>query len=125
MDMVVDVTCDRCGRPGWVLQLGPLSGEVIITGGRLPSADGVQYAGVLGGPRAHRFRASRAPGIRPGAVILSADAPGREGCDERQKLVCIGRKHPRYERVVTREKTQRAYADAVADGRTSIRLSEI
>ncbi len=125
MGKMVGVTCDRCGRPGWLLQLGPLSGEAIITGERLPSADGALYAEVLSGPRAHRFGASRAPGIRPGAFILPADAPGREGYDERQKLVCIGRKHPRYERVVTREKIQRAYEDAVAAGRTSIRLSEI
>ena len=59
------------------------------------------------GPRAHRYRADR--GARPGAFILPADAPGI--ITGREKLVCIGRRHPRYERVVTWESAARAYRD--------------
>jgi hypothetical protein len=79
------------------------------------------WARVLRGPGAHRYRA--ASDERAGAFILPAD--GSAGYGTRDKLVCIGRRHPRYERVVTAASAERAYRAAVADGKTSIRLSEI
>ena len=126
---VVTVVCDRCGRPGWQLEIAPLSGEVIAGGARIGAgdrgADGSPYwQRALSGRRAHRYRAGRGPGTRAGAFIIGADAPSGRG-GERDKLVCIGKRHPRYERVVTRESAGRAYRSAVAAGRTSIRLSEI
>ena len=61
---------------------------------------------------------------RPGAFILPADdAPGAHS--GREKLVCIGRRHPRYQRIVTWESAERAYRSAVDAGKASIRLSEI
>jgi hypothetical protein len=78
-------------------------------------------AAILRGPRAHRYRAAQ--GARPGAFILSADGPA--GYGSRDKLVCIGRKHRRHERVITRESITRAYHAAAAAGRTRIRLSDI
>ena len=122
MDTVA-VVCDRCHRPGWRLEVGPASGEVIVNGNRIAGADGSRYwAGVLGGPRAHRYR----PGVgaRAGAFILPAEGP-ETAYGGRDKLVCIGRRHPRYERVVTSESAGRAYRAAVAAGRTRIGLREI
>ena len=72
-------------------------------------------------PRAHRYRADR--GARPGAFILPADGPA--GFTGREKLVCIGRRHPRYQRVVAWESAGRAYYAAVAAGRASVGLREI
>jgi hypothetical protein len=118
----VTVVCDRCNRPGWQLEVSPLTGEVCISGARIAGADGSRYwAAVLGGPRAHRYRAAQ--DARPGAFILPADGPA--GYGTRDKLVCIGRKHPRYERVVTSESAKRAYQAAVAAGLTRIGLREI
>ena len=58
-----------------------------------------------------------------GVFILPADGPA--GYGSRDKLVCIGRRHPRYERVVTSESAERAYHAATAAGRTSIGLREM
>jgi hypothetical protein len=126
----ITVVCDRCGRPGWRLETGAISGEVVIGGNRIDGADGSAYWDrVLRGPRAHRYpprkRAPYAGGGRPGAFILPADDRAAGQFEERWKLVCIGRRHPRYERVVTRESAERAYRAAVAAGHASIRLSEI
>ena len=122
MDTVVAVTCDWCRRPGWRLEVSEMTGEVRIAGAIIAGGDTEPYwAGVLAGPRAHRYRADR--GARPGAFILPADAPGT--ITGREKLVCIGRRHPRYERVVTWESAGRAYHAAVAAGRASIGLREI
>ena len=117
----VTVVCDRCRRPGW--QLVPSgTGGVLIDGARIAGADGSAYwARFLRGPRASRYRA--AGDARPGAFILSADGPA--GYGTRDKLVCIGRRHPRYERVVTSESAESAYRHAVAAGNASIRLSEM
>jgi len=118
----VTVTCDRCGRPGWRLEVSEVSGDVCVDGARISGGDTSSYwAKVLRGPRAHRYRA--AGDGRPGAFILPADGPA--GYGTRDKLVCIGRKHPRYERVVTSDRAGRAYHAAVAAGHASIRLSEI
>ena len=119
---MVTVTCDRCGRPGWRLEVSELTGEVRIDGARIGGGDTEPYwAGVLAGRRAHRYRADR--GARPGAFILPADGPA--GFTGREKLVCIGRRHPRYERVVTWASAERSYRAAVAAGRASIGLGEI
>lgn len=72
-------------------------------------------------PRARRYQAER--GGRPGMFILPADAPGT--IRGREKLVCIGRRHPRYQRIVTWESVERAHRAAVAAGRDRIGLSEI
>ncbi len=99
-----------------------MTGEVYIDGARINGGDESRYwAGVLAGPRTHRYRADRLQ--RPGAFILPADASGP--ITGREKLVCIGRKHKRYQRIVTRESAERAHSAAAAAGRTSIRLSEI
>lgn len=119
----VTVVCDRCRRPGWRLEISEMTGEVRIDGARIGGGDTEPYwAKYLRGPRAHRYQAEAGAG-RPGAFILPADGPA--GYGTRDKLVCIGRRHPRYERVVTRESAVRAYAAAVAAGRASIGLSEI
>lgn len=118
----VTVVCDRCGRPGWRLEVSEVNGEVCIDGTRISGGDTSAYwAKVLRGPRAHRYPA--ASDGRPGAFILQADGPA--GYGTRDKLVCIGRRHPRYERVVTSQSAERAYHAAVAAGRASIRLREI
>jgi len=119
---VVAVECDRCHRPGWHLVVSEVTGDVVIDGARIGGGDGSPYwAGVLGGPRAHRYRA--ASDARPGAFILPADGPA--GYGTRDKLVCIGRRHPRYERVVTSQSAGRAYHAAVAAGRARISMHEI
>lgn len=122
MDTVA-VVCDRCHRPGWRLEVSPMTGEVRVDGARIADGDLSRYwAGVLAGRRAHRYQAQAGAG-RPGAFILPADAPGtRTG---REKLVCIGRRHPRYQRIVTWESIGRAYRAAVAAGRDRIGLREI
>lgn len=118
----VAVVCDRCGRPGWRLEVSPVTGEVSIAGARIAGGDGSAYwAGILASSRAHRYRAGQ--DVRPGAFILPAD--GLAGYGSRDKLVCIGRRHPRYERVVTQQGAERAYAAAVESARSQIRLSEI
>jgi hypothetical protein len=117
----VTVTCDRCGRPGWRLVIR--AGQVFIDGSRINGADGSPYwDSVLRGRRAHRYRTS--PRFRPGAFILPADDPDGP-VTSREKLVCIGRRHPRYERVVTWASAERSYHAAVAAGRASIGLGEI
>jgi hypothetical protein len=119
---VVTVECDRCHRPGWQLVVSEVSGDVVIDGARIAGADGSGYwAGVLDGPRAHRYVVAN--DVRPGAFILPAD--GSAGYGTRDKLVCIGRRHRRYERVVTSESAGRAYHAAVAAGRTRISMREI
>jgi hypothetical protein len=116
----VSVVCDRCRRRGW--QLVRLETGVYIDGNRVGGGDTSPYwAGFLRSRHAHRYRAG--DGARAGAFILPADGPA--GYGTRDKLVCIGRKHPRYERVVTRESAERSYHAAVAAGRTSIGLREI
>jgi hypothetical protein len=118
----ITVVCDRCHRPSWRLEVSPLTGEVCIGGARIGGGDQLPYwAAFLSGPGAHRYRADLLH--RPGAFILPADAPGT--IRGREKLVCIGRKHPRYQRIVTWESAERAYRSAVAAGKASIRLSEI
>jgi hypothetical protein len=77
-----------------------------------------QHTGTRGVPQSTQSGAGR-----PGAFILPADAPG--AIAGREKLVCIGRKHPRYQRIVTWESAERACHAAVAAGRARIRLSEI
>ncbi len=120
----VTVICGRCGRPGWSLEVSDVTGEVVIGGARIAGGDDSPYwARVLRSPSAHRYQADSLPGHRPGAFILPADGPA--GYGSRQKLVCIGRKHPRYERVVTQASAERSYRAAVAAGRTRIGLSEI
>jgi hypothetical protein len=117
----VTVVCDRCGRPGWRLEVSELNGEVVIDGTRLSGADGSRYwSAVLRGRGAHRYPGR---GARPGAFIVPADGPAAFG--SRDKLVCIGRKHPRYERVVTQASAERSYRAAVAAGRTSIGMREV
>jgi hypothetical protein len=121
---VVAVVCDRCHRPGWRLEVGPYSGEVLIDGARIQGHDDEStWAAVLRGPR-HRFNADPPAGTRAGAFILPADGPETD-FGGRVKLVCIGRKHRPHERVVTRDSARRAYHAAVAAGRASIRLGEI
>jgi hypothetical protein len=118
----VTVVCDRCGRPGWSLEVSEISGDVVIDGARINGADGSPtWAARLRSPGAHRYQG--AGGVRPGAFILPADGPA--GYGTRDKLVCIGRRHPRFERVVTSESAERAYRAAAAAGRASIRLGEI
>jgi len=127
----VTVECDRCRRPGWWLEVSPLNGEVCVYGARSPYADGSpSWAAFLSGPRTHRYQAAPAtptaagePKMRPGAFILSADPAG--GYGDRHKLVCIGRKHKQYVRVVTAENVERAYHAAVAAGRDRIGMREI
>ncbi len=114
----VTVVCDRCGRPGWRLEVSEINGDVCVDGARI-GPDDVPLAS-RAGRRAHAYRV---PGERPGAFILTADGPA--GYGTRDKLVCIGRRHPRYERVVTSASAERAYRAAVAAGRTRIRMSEI
>lgn len=117
----ITVVCDRCGRPGWQLVQSE-TGGVFVDGARIGGGDTSPYwAKVLRGPRAHRYPA--ASDSRPGAFILPADGPA--GYGTRDKLVCIGRKHPRYERVITSASAKRAYAAAVEAGRIRIRLGEI
>ena len=119
---VVTVVCDRCHRPGWRLEVSEVNGEVCVDGARINGGDVSPYsAGVLRSRDAHRYRA--ADGERAGAFILPADGPA--GYGTRDELVCIGRKHPRYERVVTSASAERAYRTAVASGRTRIGLREI
>lgn len=102
--------------------MSDVTGEVRVDGARIADGDESRYwAGVLAGPRAHRYRAER--GGRPGMFILPADAPGT--IKGREKLVCIGRRHPRYQRIVTWESAERAYRAAVGAGRDRISLSEI
>ena|SRR6266849_4781262 len=120
---VIKVECDRCHRPGWRLETGPLTGRVRIEGTRVMALDDEQAMADL--LRGQRHRAADPPfSVRPGAVILSADDPQGEHSD-RVKLVWVGRKHPPFGRVVTSESADRAYRAAVATDRTSIRLSEI
>jgi hypothetical protein len=95
---------------------------VHIDGARISGGDTSPYwASVLRSRHAHRYRAG--DGSRAGAFILPAD--GSAGYGTRDKLVCIGRRHPRYERVVTSASAERAYRAAVASGRSSIGLCEI
>ena len=120
---VVVVECDRCQRPGWSLAVSGITGNVAIQGARIAGGDELRYwAGILARPGAGRYRASQ-HGARPGAFILPADAPGTIA--GREKLVCVGRKHKRYQRIVSWESAERAYLAAVASGRDRIRLSEI
>jgi hypothetical protein len=114
----VTVTCDRCGRPGWRLEVSEISGDVVVGGARI-GPDSAPLASRAG----HRAHAYRLPGERAGAFILTADGPA--GYGTRDKLVCVGRRHPRYERVVTSASAERAYRAAVAEGRTRIGLQEI
>ena len=119
----VTVECDRCHRPGWSLEISEITGDVVVSGAGIAGADGSRYwAAVLGGPRAHRYQPDKY-GARPGAFILPADPAG--GYGDRHKLVCIGRRHPRYERVVTAGSAERAYHAAIAAGRDRIGLREI
>jgi hypothetical protein len=119
----VTVECDRCHRPGWWLEVSEATGDVFVDGARIGGADGSRYwAAVLGGPRAHRYQLDE-HGARPGAFVLTADPAG--GYGDRHKLICIGRRHPRYERVITSESAARAYHAAVAAGRDRIGLREI
>ncbi len=74
------------------------------------------------GRHAHSYRIPDPEGTRAGAFILAAYGPG---APYREKLVCVGRKHPRYERVVTPERAARAYYATVAAGRTSIGLADL
>jgi hypothetical protein len=118
----VTVVCDRCQRPGWRLEVSEITGDVVVDGARIGDGDSSpSLASFLRGPRAHRYPA--ASDERPGAFILTADGPA--GYGTRDKLVCIGRRHTRYERVVTSEKAACAYRAAVAEGRTRIGLHEI
>ena len=118
----ITVVCDRCGRPGWRLEVSEINGDICVDGARINGGDISPYwAKVLRGPRAHRYRP--ASDERPGAFILPADGPA--GYGTRDKLVCIGRRHPRYERVVTSDRAARAYRAATAAGKASIRLSEV
>jgi hypothetical protein len=118
---VVTVECDRCHRPGWKLTISELSGDVVLDGARI--GDDLMPLAFRTGPRPHSYRGQ---GSRAGAFILDAAGPGQPvGMGEREKLVCAGRKHPRYERVVNRDRWVRAYFSAIAAGRPSIRLSEI
>jgi hypothetical protein len=116
---VVAVVCDRCKRPGWLLEVGPFSDEVIISGSRF--ADSTYWASFIHSPNAYRYRR---PGEREGTFILTADGPS-DTYGSRNKLVCVGRKHPPYERVVTAARVARAYHDALACGRDHIGLREI
>jgi hypothetical protein len=103
--------------------VGEASGQVIVSGARVAGGDSEPWlVRFLAGPQAHRYRA--APGARAGAFILPAEGPATP-YGGRDKLVCIGRKHPRYERVVTSASAERAYRQALAAGRTSIGLREI
>jgi hypothetical protein len=121
---VVSVVCDRCHRPGWRLEVSPINGEVCVDGARISADDSRYWATFLGGPRAHRHRGGELE--RRGAFILSAyDLGDPAAWGDRHKLVCIGRKHGRYERVITSASAERAYHAAVAAGRARIRLSEI
>ena len=80
----VTVVCDRCHRPYWRLELSEMTSEVRIYGARIADGDLSRYcAGVLRGPRAHRYRADR--GARPVAFILPAGGPAR--FTGREKLV--------------------------------------
>jgi hypothetical protein len=118
----VTVVCDRCHRPGWQLEVSEITGDVVVDGTRIGDGDTSPYwAKFFRSSRAHRYRATGDG--RPGAFILPADGPA--GYGTRDKLVCIGRRHPRYERVVTSERAGRAYRAAAAAGRTSIGLHEI
>jgi hypothetical protein len=117
---VVAVVCDRCHRPGWQLEAGPFSGKVVVSGNRV-GEDMTPLAAQVG-PRPHSYRLRDPEGARAGAFILAAPGPG---APYREKLVCVGRKHPRYERVITRERAARAYHAAVAAGRVSIGLADL
>jgi hypothetical protein len=121
----VTVVCDRCGRPGWQLEISPINGAVIVSGARLPGDDTMALACVAG-PRPDGYRLNGE--TPPGMFILAATGPPTNLAapyGERDKLVCIGRKHKRYARVVTRESAERSYHGAVAAGRSSIGLREI
>ena len=83
-------------------------GHVRLEGPRIAGADTSAYwRQVLTGPGASRYDAgnrtawSAAPGRqRAGAFILDAALPGDYSGD-RNKLVCVGRKHRLYERTVS------------------------
>jgi hypothetical protein len=107
---VVSVLCDRCHRPRWRLLVSNVTGEIcteVIPPRRTDIPSG--WVPVNPGPA--------------GAFIAEADGPA--GIKGRQKLACTGRRHPRYERVITWESAERAYLAAVAAGRGSIGLREI
>lgn len=113
----VTVTCDLCSRPVCAYRVtfaGVSTVEVAI-----PES-------AAGGSLTHRSRPDGAG--PPGAFLIEANDPGQE-ITHRHKLACISRRHPRghprYERVITWERAERAVRAAVAAGRSSIRMSEI
>jgi hypothetical protein len=124
------VECDRCHRPGWRLfETGDIFvyrrvDAVMHEEGR---PDDEAWPAVLRGSRRRGFRADPPPGPRAGAFVTAADHPESPFIGEkwRLRLSCTGRKHPLYERVVTKARAERAYSAAVAAGRDRIRLSEI
>ena len=98
------------------LEVSDVTGEVCVAGARIADGDESRYwAGVLADPRAHRYQAER--GGRPGMFILPADAPGT--IRGREKLVCIGRRHPRYQRIVTWEARSARTAQRSRPGATA------
>jgi len=122
MPRVVAVECDRCHRPGWTIGVSELTGRIVLDGHRLPDGESQYWQGVLSQPSAHRYRQSQHYG-RAGAFIIPATRLPDYGT--REKLVCIGRKHPRYERVVTEPAIAAAYKAAVAADRSRIGMREI
>jgi hypothetical protein len=124
---VVDVVCDRCHRPGWQLVVSNVTGDVVIDGNRIGFGLGDADPGtmaMLRRPGANRWNADpHSPGRAGAFILFASDTEGPSSY--REKLVCIGRKHPRYERVVTHDRAARAYRAAVSAGRTRIGLREI
>jgi hypothetical protein len=114
MDTNADVTvvCDRCHRPVYKLRM--TVGGIHTVGAELPD-------GPAAGKLTNRYQPD--PTIRPGAFVLEANGPA--GITHRHKLVCIGRRHPRYERVIAWERAERAFLAAVAAGHDRISMHEI
>jgi hypothetical protein len=117
---VVVVECDRCRRPGWSITVSEVTGAVVLDGARI--GDDLRALPVMAGGRPHRYAGGG--GRRAGAFILAAHAPGGMPGD-REKLVCVGRRHPRYERVVTASRVARAYLEAGRAGRSRIGMRDI
>ncbi len=120
----VTVVCDRCHRPGWQLTVSAVTGDVIIQGVRAPEGAGgdPRWAAVLAAGPVISIRPGASREAQGGAFIVPADPAGGHG--GRVKLLCIGRRHPRYERAVTEKSAERAYREAVAAGRDRIGMCE-
>jgi len=120
----VVVECDRCHRP--VTRLVAEPGRVRMDGAarasrEAPTLPGLRRDGVMAGdPRLLGRRRSRTPDR---VVVPAYRDPAGEW--DRWKLICFGRKHGRYERVVTQAALDASDARARSTGRDRIGMREI